>query len=108
MIIKFTKKDLNMIMEIWLDTNIKTHSFIPKNYWINNFEMVKKALLDAEIYVFENDVSNQIDGFIGLTDNFIEGIFVKESAQSHGVGKRLLDYVKSFKPSLYLSVYKKI
>ena len=49
----------------------------------------------------------QIDGFIGLTENHIEGIFVAKAARSKGIGKALLGYAKSRKPRLTLSVYQK-
>ena len=48
-----------------------------------------------------------IDGFIGLTGNYIEGIFVREVIQSKGIGKQLLNYAKGIKSSLRLSVYQK-
>ena len=61
----------------------------------------------AEIYVHEDDSTKQINGFIGLNDNYIEGIFVKEADQSKGIGKQLLDHVKRVKPTLSLCVYQK-
>lgn len=107
MIREFRENDLDIIMQIWVDTNIQTHNFIPKEYWINNYGMVKEMLPQAEVYAYENDETNQIDGFIGLTDNYIAGIFVRNGAQSKGIGKQLLDYVKCIKPRLRLSVYEK-
>ena len=59
----------------------------------------------AEIYVHEDDSTKQIDGFIGLNGNYIEGVFVKEAVQSKGIGKQLLDYAKKVKSPLRLSVY---
>ncbi len=94
-------------MQIWLDANIKAHSFIPKDYWTDNYAMVKEILPQAEIYVCEDSDTNQIDGFIGLTDNYIEGIFVREGIQSRGIGKQLLDFAKEIKSSMSLSVYQK-
>lgn len=38
--------------------------------------MVRDLLPQAELYVHENENTGQIDGFIGLTENHIEGIFV--------------------------------
>ena len=61
----------------------------------------------AEIYVHEDDGTKQIDGFIGLNDTYIEGIFVKKAAQSKGIGKQLLGYAKEVKSTLRLSVYQK-
>lgn len=107
MIKQFKKNDLPAVMQIWLDTNIKAHDFIPKEYWESNYEIVKEILPDAEIYVHEDDTAGFIDGFIGLTDNYIAGIFVKEDKQSKGIGKQLLNYVKNIKPNISLSVYQK-
>ena len=107
MIRTFSENDLFAVMQIWLETNIKAHSFIPKDYWTDNYAMVKNILPQAEIYVYEDDDTNQIDGFIGLTDNYIEGIFVRESIQSRGIGKQLLNYAKQIKSSMRLSVYQK-
>lgn len=107
MIRQFKKNDLPAVMQIWLDTNIKAHDFIQKEYWESNYEIVKEILPDAEIYVHEDDTADFIDGFIGLTDNYIAGIFVKEDKQSKGIGKKLLNYVKNIKPNISLSVYQK-
>lgn len=69
--------------------------------------MVKDILPKKEIYVYEDDNINQINGFIGLMDNYIAGIFVNKNNQSRGIGKQLLDYVKEIKETLNLSVYQK-
>ena len=107
MIRKFRKDDLNIIMQIWFDTNIQAHNFILKDYWTDNYDMVKEMLPQAELYVYENDETNQIDGFVGLMDDYVAGIFVRKDVQSKGIGKQLLDYVKAIKLSLSLSVYEK-
>lgn len=105
MIRKFEKSDIEQVMEIWLETNIKAHSFIDKSYWENNYSFVKDMLPQAEIYLYEE--GDKILGFIGLLDEYIAGIFVREDVQSKGVGKLLLDYVKNFKSKLSLHVYSK-
>lgn len=61
----------------------------------------------AEIYVYEDDYTKQIDGFIGLNNEYIEGLFVKETMQSKGIGKQLINHVKKVKSILKLSVYQK-
>lgn len=107
MIRAFEENDLSSIMQIWLDTNMKTHDFIPKEYWIDNYEMVRGVLPQAEVYVYEDDTTNQIDGFIGLSNNYIEGLFVRDCVQSNGIGKQLLEYAKCIKSNMKLSVYQK-
>ena len=94
-------------MQIWLQANLDAHAFIPASFWEAHFEMVRDLLPQAELYVHEDAGTRQIDGFIGLTENHIEGIFVAKAARSKGIGKALLDYAKSRKPRLDLSVYQK-
>ena len=105
MIRKFEKNDLSSIMQIWLASNIETHNFISAEYWMDNFEMVKDILPQAEIYVYEN--LGKISGFIGLNKDYIEGIFVEKNMRSKGIGKQLLNYVKKLKDEIHLSVYQK-
>jgi len=107
MIRKFEENDLAAVMQIWLDTNIKAHSFIPKEYWTGNYEAVREILPQAEVYVYETADTRRIAGFIGLTDNYIAGIFVEEAAQSKGIGRQLLSYVKEIRTALSLGVYQK-
>ena len=59
----------------------------------------------SEVYVYEDD--KMIQGFIGVSDEYIEGIFVSDEMQSRGIGKMLLDYIKDKKDRLQLKVYQK-
>ena len=105
MIRKLRKTDINRVADIWLKTNLKAHSFISEQYWISNYEFVKEMLPQAEVYVYEDD--KMIQGFIGINDEYIEGIFVSDEMQSRGIGKMLLDYIKDKKDRLQLKVYQK-
>ena len=105
MIRKLRKADINKVADIWLDTNIKAHYFIPAQYWKRNFDLVKELLLQATVYVYED--KQEIQGFVGLSDEYIEGIFVSDETQSCGIGKLLLDYIKNKKVRLRLNVYQK-
>lgn len=107
MIRKMQEKDLNEVANIWLDTNLKAHSFIASQYWKDNLAAVKEQLARAEIFVYKEGDKNGIKGFVGLQDNYIAGIFVRSGAQSGGIGKMLLDYAKSSREQLTLSVYQK-
>lgn len=119
MIRELRQTDTDRIAEIWLDTNLRAHDFIPAEYWEGNFAAVREMLPQAEVYVYEekrgdSGLSEQSDsgrdeilGFIGLNGDYIEGIFVCGEAQSRGIGKALLDLVKERKKKLSLNVYKK-
>lgn len=105
MIRELQKADINKVADIWLDTNRKAHHFISAQYWESNFELVKGLLLQATVYVYED--KQGIQGFIGLSDEYIEGIFVSAAMQSQGIGKILLNYAKGKRDKLHLNVYQK-
>ena len=105
MIRSLQKADINRIADIWLDTNLKAHSFISAQYWESNYELVKEMMSQSEVYVYEED--KMIQGFVGLSNEYIEGIFVSDEMQSCGIGKLLLDYIKNKKVRLRLNVYQK-
>ena len=105
MIRKLQKADINRVADIWLKTNLEAHDFIPGQYWTSNYEAVKKMLPQAEVYVYEEN--KIIQGFVGVQEEYIEGIFVSDEMQSRGIGKMLLDYIKDKKDRLQLKVYQK-
>ena len=105
MIRELQRNDINKVADIWLATNIKAHNFISAQYWKSNFKSVKEALSQAEVYVYA--CGTEIQGFIGLNDEYVEGIFVSGEMQSQGIGKILLNYAKDKRNKLLLNVYKK-
>lgn len=105
MIRRLQKADVDRVMDLWLDTNLKAHNFVHAAYWRSNFEPVKEMLPRAEVYVYED--AGGIQGFVGLSGEYIEGIFVSGEMQSQGIGKRLLDHIKAGKDTLRLNVYQK-
>lgn len=105
MIRKMTPDDLQEVVALWLTANLDAHDFIPQNYWLTNKEYVAQALAQAEIYVYEQDAT--LVGFVGLDDTYIAGIFVSPHHRSNGIGKALLDYIKTLKTELQLAVYQK-
>lgn len=106
MIKEFKIENLEEVMEIWLQNNINAHNFIERDYWINNFDLVKKLLPDAKVYIFQED--NIIKGFIGvIEDGYIAGLFVKEEYQREGIGEKLIKYIKPKYNQLKLDVYSK-
>lgn len=105
MIRDFKETDIEQIIKIWLNTNIKAHHFIDNSYWIDSYATVKKMLPQATVYVY--DSNGQIQGFLGLNGDYIEGIFVDEEYQSKGKGSQLLNYAKERNNKLLLNVYKR-
>lgn len=105
MVRRFQDVDIDMVMSVWLDANIEAHAFIDPGYWKDNFDRVKEMIPQAEVYVSEN--RHVINGFIGITGDYIAGIFVDRSARGNGIGSKLLDAAKRARTRLELEVYKK-
>lgn len=96
--------DVPAVMHIWLASNCDAHPFIEKTYWECNLPFVTQSIAQAEVYVAVEN--GRIIGFVGLSQNgYIEGLFVEKSCRSKGVGKALLDFVKTNYTSLSLNVY---
>lgn len=106
MIRKMVPADIDTIMQIWFTSNCEAHSFIPQSYWEEQRPAVQAAIQQADVYCF---VDNQgiIQGFIGLTGNYIAGLFVAANFRSHGVGRQLLEVAKDKYVFLELDAYQK-
>ena len=105
MIRKATAKDIDKIMQIWLEANTKAHAFIAPVYWQKHYDEVKNNYLpQAETFVYED--KHQLKGFISiLLDNFVGALFVDTRYQRQNIGTKLLDYARKQKSSLNLKVY---
>lgn len=104
MIRSFQPKDLDEVMDLWLTSNQDAHPFISPQYWQDNYSLVREMLPQATLYVYQ-ERTGAIMGFIGLQDNYIDGLFVAKKHRSQGIGKQLLDFAKTKRPTLCLKVY---
>lgn len=105
MIRKFKEEDTTKVMTIWTKGNFEAHSFIPKDYFLENYNKVKNEYLPkSETYVYvENE---EILGFISLLNNeYIGALFVKKAAQRKGIGRKLINHCKEKYEKLTLKVY---
>ena len=98
------KKDLDRIMEIWLEVNLEAHDFIDRSYWQDNYSYVRELIGQAEVYSIGH---KEILGFMGLVDGYIAGIFISKSARGQGLGSTLIDRAKKDHEKLSLDVYRK-
>lgn len=105
MIREFQTEDTEQVMKLWLSGNEDAHPFVPEGYWRSHFREVQKALLQSKVFVYVTD--EKILGFLGMTDNYIAGIFVAKSCRSCGIGRQLLTHAKQKYDTLSLNVYQK-
>lgn len=102
---ELTSDELEAVLKIWLEVNVDTHNYIDRKYWADNYEYVKSALTNATIYLYV--INEKVVGFLGMTDSYIEGVFLEKSFRKRGIGKALLAESKKENKHLTVSVYKK-
>lgn len=105
MIRKLIPSDLDAVMQIWFDGNCEAHSFIPRSYWEEQRPAVRTAIQQADVYCYVSD--GNVLGFIGLTGNYIAGLFVSTHSRGHGIGRQLLTTAKKNRSALELDAYQK-
>lgn len=102
MIREFQPGDLDQVMKIWLEQNLAAHPFVDPSFFKNNADLVRVILPSSEIYVQDID---GVKGFIGLTDNYISGLFIDTKYQRQGLGSSLIEKAKQVRSELFLNVY---
>lgn len=100
-------KEIDEIMNLWLESTINAHKFIPKEYWEMNYDIVKETYIPrSKTFVYVEDL--EIKGFISIINNsYIGALFVKTKYQGNGIGGELVDYVQKKYKALTLGVYEK-
>jgi putative acetyltransferase len=85
--------------------NIIAQDFIPEEYWVKNYSIVKNEYIPiSDTFVYEDN--GIIKGFISIIDNsFIGALFIDKEYQNKGIGKKLIDFCKGKYSELKLCVY---
>ena len=105
MIRRMQPGDLEQVLHLWYMGKQQAHPYLPKEYFERHLVPVRRALPDSEVYV--QDADGMLQGFIGLADTYIAGIFVDAAFRSQGIGRNLLEAAKQNRRSLTLHVYQK-
>ncbi|WP_195335262.1 N-acetyltransferase [Paraclostridium bifermentans] len=106
MIRKLKNTDIDKLMDIWLESTVRAHSFISREYWESNYKVVKDEYIPmSETFVYEEN--EEIKGFVSIINNeFIGALFVDVKFQGRGIGTKLIDYSIGKYKKLTLAVYK--
>jgi len=102
---KLKTSDIDQIVQLWYETSVQAHDFIPASYWMQNkTKMASEYLPQSQTYLAIID--DQIAGFVSMIDNYLAAIFIKTEMQRKGIGKRLIDYIKQQRNTIQLKVYR--
>ncbi len=85
------KKDYSVLVDIWESAVKATHNFLSDE----DFEFYKKHISiyfeHVSLFVYRDD-KGEAKGFLGISDDNIEMLFVDNKSRGTGIGKLLLDY----------------
>lgn len=89
---KRTESLINELLEVWEDSVKATHTFLSNKEIENIKEYVPQALKNvAHLVIMENENHKTI-AFMGIENNKLEMLFIKNSERGKGLGKQLLTY----------------
>ncbi|WP_372755842.1 GNAT family N-acetyltransferase [Labilibaculum sp.] len=98
-------EDIDVVVELWYNVSVQAHSFVPSDYWEKNKEaMATQYLPGSECYLAIK--GEKIVGFVAMLEDYLAAIFVQTNMQGYGIGKNLLDFIKSKRETIQLKVYK--
>lgn len=99
------KSETYDVMDLWLRTSNYSNSFVEAEFWATHYDYVKQKYIDRkDTFVYTYD--GKIVGFTVVgADNEIGGLFVDPEFQNRGIGRELIDFLKSAYPMLRADVY---
>ena len=87
-----TEKDYPELSELWEASVRSTHHFLSAEDIQYYKPLVQNVYFPAvQLYIIKNK-DNRISGFLGLSDNLIEMLFIHPDEQGKGYGKTLLEF----------------
>ncbi len=100
----FASEDRYRLTALWRAAVEATHDFLTVAD-INYYEpLVRDSYLQAvEVWVAE-DAQGALTGFIGLSENKVEMLFVDPAVKGQGIGRALLDHAYRLKGRLDVDV----
>lgn len=108
MIRKYKDNDLNDILKIWLDASIVSHNFIEEIYWVSKLEDMKQVYIPkSKTYIYQDEETKEVLGFVSMVNNYLAAIFVHPQHWGKGIGRALMEKVKSEHTKIELNVYAK-
>lgn len=87
-----TENLINQLLEVWEDSVKATHTFLSNEEIENIKKYVPQALKGiSHLIILENEKYQPI-AFMGIEENKLEMLFIKNSERGKGLGKKLLNY----------------
>ncbi|MBA8903738.1 acetyltransferase [Phyllobacterium sp. P30BS-XVII] len=98
------RDDISRLVAIWESAVRATHHFLAEEDIQFFLPLVRdEALPGLEVWVAQS-LSGELLGFMGLSDEKVEMLFVDPANHGRGTGRRLLDHARTLKGRLSVDV----
>lgn len=97
------EKQIEQLINLWKDSVIATHHFLPAEEIYKLTPFVAQALASIETLLLCYS-SNEITGFIGIQDRKIEMLFVSPHHFRNGIGKHLISLAINEYQAIFVDV----
>lgn len=100
----YRSADQRRVLDIWLEASRAGHAFLGEATLLEQQHKVRDVYLPAARNRVA-EVDGRVEGFIGLLDSFIGGLFVDPKAHGSGIGRALVEDAAALKGDLTVTVY---
>ena len=87
-----SKNLIKKLLNVWEDSVKATHHFLSDEEIKKIKEYVPQALSSISHLIIETDENENPIAFMGIEENKLEMLFIKNSQRGKGLGKQLLNY----------------
>jgi putative acetyltransferase len=102
-ITKAETSEFPALTEIWESSVRATHHFLTEENIRFLRPLVDRSMPVVELYTVRTD-SGELAGFMGLSGNKIEMLFISPEHQRKGIGRKLIQYAIQLKGDIELDV----
>ncbi len=90
---KAAKKDYQQLITVWESSVRATHHFLSESDIITYRSLILNQYFD-QVQLYSVKENEKISGFIGISGEAIQMLFIHADARGKGLGKKLIDFVK--------------
>lgn len=100
----FADADVDDVLDVWYAASLVGHPFLSDDFLGAERQRLAEQWLPAsKTFVFEG--AERVVGFVAMIGREVGGLFVAPDWQGQGVGRQLLDHVRSSRPVLEVNVF---
>lgn len=101
---KVDERDMDNILKVWESSVRATHTFLNEKDIISIKPQVKEGANYVNSLVCVRDEKGIIQEFMGVHENKIEMLFVRNKDRGKGIGKKLIEYAIDKEDIKYVDV----